>query len=129
DHWRARSGGEVRRGRVDLGAVRVQKVHEVGRLRRSRLRCGNHESVRRLTLAYRYGILGLRYEVAEKGLWVVRNVTECHENAGLLVVDVAADAPPHAVHRGVRTEPLARCVVLSQLHGMAIGASRGVRLV
>ena len=86
---------------VHLASVRTEQIHQIRRFRRSPLLARNHERVRRRRLPLSHHPLGLRQVVVEEGALVVGDVLERDHHARLLIVDVAAHAPLHAVHRRI----------------------------
>ena len=107
----------------------AEEIDEVGSLGNvtlasrddERIRCGGFSSLDHP--------LSFCNVVLEKRLLVIRHILECDQRAGLLIVDVATDAPFHSVDGRIRAIPCARCCICLETHGVTVGAARRVRLV
>ena len=117
-------------GALHLDALQPEQVHEIGGLNGSRLIRGDDERIRPiLPPAVFDSAHALAIELIEIAMPVAGHVIQRDEQRRLLIVDVVADAPAYAVDRRVRPEPFDRRLTVGQLHGMAFGATGGVRLV
>src|SRR5437899_8462666 len=117
-------------GALHLDALQPEQVHEIGGLNGSGLIRGEDERILAiLPPAVFYSAHALAIELIEIALTVAGHVIQRDEQRRLLIVDVVADAPAYAVDRRVWPEPFDRRLTVGQLHGMAFGATGGVRLV
>ena len=113
-----------------LDSVKAEQVHEIRRLDRPRLARGNDERVRSvLGVPPLHSPHTLAIELVQIAMPIARHVVQRDEQSRLLVIDVVANAPPHAVERRVGPEPFDRGLTIGKLHGVTVGSARGVRLV
>src|SRR5206468_8279525 len=111
-------------------AMKAEQVDEIGRLDRPRLARGDLERVRAVfRMPALDGAHALAVKLVEIAMTVARHVIQRDEQRRLLVVDVVANTPPHAVERRVGAEPFDRRLPVGELRGVAVGAARGVRLI
>ena len=113
-----------------LDAMEPEQVDEIRRLDRPRLVRRNLKRVRPLLRAAMLDRAhSFAIELVQIPMPSARHVVQRDEQGGLLVIDVVADTPPHAVQRGIRPEPFDRRLTVRKLYRMAVGSARRVRLV
>ena len=92
---------------MHLEAVEAEQVDEIRGLDRTRLVRRNVKRVRTFfRAAALHGAHALAIKLIEIAVTVARHVVQRDQQRRLLVVDVVADAPAHAVDRRIGAEPL-----------------------
>ena len=106
---------------MDFTTDLAEIIDEVRRLGRMSLVAWDDERIwcRRLTPFDHANCF--QAEVLHERVAIVRDVLQRNEHARLLIVDVAADAPLHSIHRRIGAKPLLRRRAPLQVDDLTIG--------